>query len=252
MDSMRHVPLFVPDEEQRAHRNFKNAIGKAIGKARAFLRKNPNGVPNNELDAWTADIDRLVLNAYRNDVSIVCAITGTFYSVISSGLTGPATRRYIGALGQSRLIMALMLLNSTDREVLLEESAISRSLHGALAVAQLATALNAAGATCRLPTAREDADLMVDLLCEHEGKTACIQVKLGESAESHIATGRNKDERKFLSGVMRFNFANETQAIPIWVSTVSFASRSSRTMVNDRSIAFAKETLELLQSTTSQ
>lgn len=240
-----HVVLFVPNEK-RNHRNFEEAIGKAVRKARSFLKEHPEGVPDNEIDAWTAKIDRLVLNSYRNNVSIACAVTGTFYSVISSGLTGHATRRYIGALGQTRLTLALMLLHNADRETLLKQAAISRSLHGARAVARLAAALNAAGATCYLPTAREDADLKIDLLCEYEGRLACIQVKLDNSPESHIATGHDENERVFLEGVAVFNAINGTQAIPLWVSTVSFANISPHTMCSEQSIAFAAQILTLL------
>ena len=246
MDAAQHAPLFVPDEEPRAKRKFGKAIAKAIVNAGAFLQEHPEGVPDSELEAWSAGIDGAVLGSYQNNTQMTCAVTGAFYCAISSGMTGNATRRYIGALGQSRLTMALMLLNSANREALLKYSEINRSLRGARAVAMLAAALSAAGGRCLLPTAHEDADLKIDLLCEYKGRLACLQVKLGDRTRSHVATDKRKEERKFVSGVERFNAVNGTQAIPLWVSTVTFADLAPRTMCSDASVAFAAQILSHL------
>lgn len=252
MDSVTHVPLLVPKGEPHSCRNFREEIAHAVTKATEFLKEHPNGLPDNALEAWAAEMDGAALKAYRNNVRYVCAVTGAYYSAISSGITGSATRRYIGALGQSRLIMALILLRNSDREVLFQFKEINQSVRGARAVARLASALNAAGGQCHLPTAYEDADLKIDLLCVYQGKLACIQVKFGDRPESHIAEGQSTEEREFIWGVERFNEMNEEHAVPLWVSTITFSNVSPQTMVNDRAVAFAKQVLALLQPTPPQ
>lgn len=252
MDNTIHVPLLLPRKEPHSCRKFREAVAKAVKDADAFLKKYPNGPPDKELEAFFAKTDAATVKAYENNMRAVCAITGAYYCAVSSGITGSATRRYIGAMGQCRLTMALMLLRNSDREILSQFSTIRQSLSGAKAVARVASALNAAGGQCHLPTAYEDADLKIDLLCVYKGKLACIQVKLGERPESYIADGRNPEEREFLNGVALFNAAHSTHGVPLWVSTITFSNVMQHTMCNEQSIAFAAEVLELLQPTVTR
>ncbi len=246
---LRHR-LTVSLQPERLPETFVTSLDEAIMEASSF-RANRYFNPVN-LMAWKDGVTKRTINKHDSNQTLIDACLGVTFASVGQTMIEKNSHLncyLIAAEGQRKMVSAIMAMHPLDRKIYCRPKnlVLKPLMNGANSVVRLAAALTEQGGLCYLTTAQEDTRLALDLLCEIDGRGACIQVKTGKPWVRHVIHPQSEEDDRLLGGTAFFNRTYSLKWTPI-LAVVSSYSVKSGEMIDKYDHRTAETIIKIIRS----